>query len=285
MSKIFQKIIAAVLVLGTIFFTSCQKEFTIDNSDIVPADSTVVTQLDSNNISKIIFYDSANGVSNVFHTRTFIYDTLKRLIQITESESNRLGTSYYFYYQGTSSLSTGYLMFDSLALQMGNQPERHYFTRDNQGRLIKDSLIGNPGFFEISKYSYSGNTLVLERADYNSYNIIATTIATLDSNGNIIKYVTNEPAQNIRDSAMFTYDNRRSPYFRLRGTFEILTDHAVYDYETPLFMKNNMKTLYQSDPGLPIINNISYTYNGAGYPIFAHETDEDVYIRYFYKSL
>ena len=285
MNKFLKYLFLISIISGAICLSSCQKEFTVENLE-PPQDSTFVL-MDSNVISKVIYYDSVAGGADVFLERTFIYDSLKRLSEIIEVEPNYNKIVTKFYYSGNDSNSIGYLLTDSLDISFGIAAERHFFTRDSQKRLVKDSVTSNPGFFNVATYNYNSNLIKLQRYTPPSPGNISLWYgdATLDLNGNITKIITSEPSMSLGDSSAFFFDNKFNPYYRLRNTTEIFNEYLVYDYESILFNRNNIIRFYDTESGSPVLNNIIYTYNAAGYPIAAYESNDDIYIKYIYKSL
>lgn len=275
------------LAVGAFYLSSCQKE--LSNESGSPQgfiDSTNVS--DSNYLSKILTVSIENGIKDTGTKVTYTYDNLKRVSLISTishtpySNDPDAHSNLYFFYNASDTFpqksiqyysweTAGFSEYDTLTT---------FYHYNGTGKLISDSSIdgylttGTSGpdyskYKEIRTFTYSGVKTYIHRVyDYlsglqgsNAPDMGYDTL-TSGNSGNIISaskkrlYNTGEVSYN---TAVFTYDNKPSPIYRVN--VKPILSFFNYSYYTDVY------------PYLTIGNNIIsisedafFTSGGTSYP-------------------
>ena len=224
---------------------SCQKELTNNDGAVTRVDSIGIgtgggnaAGVDSNYLDKIIVVDSnAVGIDSGYYL--FNYDNLKRIKNIDIKSFNTTGNNFdtaviNFYYNANDTLPYKVLT----TIELG----QYYFTYNNAGKLIKDSVIqrdpSNPVTnysIRVNNYSFGNNEIYVNSnkavyiANVSLYNFNDT--LRLDAFGNVTmaNYYSNASgimyfSQNVTAS----FDNKISPYKKVKGWSVFLFSYNDY---------------------------------------------------------
>lgn len=287
------------LVSFGIYISSCQKEINVEsgNNPFPPSGNVK----DSNYLDKLYFIDSIAGSKDTLVFYTYLYDTNRRLLNISHYYSHltslgpNLSKSQYFFYNGTDTLpfkraeydyeealfySSQYLVDTSISM----------FKYDGLGRKTFDSthetdhfdFAGSNGVeFRkiISHFSYNARNVYVQKTATRLggtnpvvYSNTFTDTAFFDATDNLISlksYGSIMPGMYILGT--FTYDNHPSPFAKL-SNFASLDFFKTSELFWPLLQSRNNPQLVLSEiiggsGGFYQDYTNMYTYNTDGYPL------------------
>ncbi|MEO5943660.1 MAG: hypothetical protein ABIP30_07065 [Ferruginibacter sp.] len=277
-----------IIILAGIYFTSCQKGISEENSIIPPS----TTKADSGYLSKIYFIDISGGSNDTAGDFRYVYDSQKRVINIIDSSYDTFDYSietYTYSYNGTDTLPSSVTVVTKF---QNNQPDlwlERYFYYNSIGQRIKDSTFSNYQDNIIENYKYtSGNIYMEGRGKALGGLPIIFDTATLDPNKNIISNV--KWYNNYKTVSTVTYDNHPSPFAKLSNykALEVFPFGETFFYEMP--QKNNRLAITESvtfngNPQSDFDEDLTgkYSYRADGYP--TQIIAPDVKYIFVYKTL
>lgn len=287
------KKIYPALVLAALYFSSCQKEVSIENDDPVPVVST-----DSSYLDKIYYMANQGAGNDTVAIDSYQYDANKRVVSVTYREDDGTSTNTLEVYATEKHSYNGN---DTLPYKMvrveyndlvPNDTTVTYFTYSAIGQRIKDSsLISKHTGVSTARldkkivlYQYVpgkiyGRTEDVTLADNSPIPVVtgvtsvSADTAVVDASGNIISSVRwDAGASSPSVISSFTYDNQPSPFARLSNFRAIAVFPSRETFINEMQAKNNRLHAVQSS-GYDEDLTGKYTYHVNGYPKKIFETD------------
>ena len=280
----------ATLLILIILFCSCQKGFTVENSN-----TELVQNLDSNTLVKYIEFDTTqiSGLDTLDIAK-YSYDNLKRLALLEYTEFDGAGVKVNLYktnlfYNGVDSFPfkriDSRFALPSLSLMAS---DTNYYSYSN-GRIVSDSASD-----DVIKFTYSTDKIMEKRftnfpgAAYDSNTYYMTRL-----NGNLILQVDTTSGGSVYENFSFTYDNKNNPFYRLPiSSFESARPFYSLElyHDEMIYEKNNPTQILQTSSVSLFHFKYSYEYNSNGYPKIARVTDQTnpstfYKVKFFYTAL
>ena len=141
-----------------IIFASCKKDATNPNSNTVSAFPTKWS------------ITNKGTYSNEAESIVLLYDSLKRVSQISDIQTNNsvveYSDIYSFNYNGTDSFPISYI---ENVVEAGHVSKiSHFIKFDSNHRILKDSSISDSQLFNNISYNYSSNRTVINTRGFNN---------------------------------------------------------------------------------------------------------------------
>lgn len=276
---------------------SCQKEI----DDDLPERTTS----DSIELAGIIALDTTQVAGqDTFYKIEYFYDAQKRkaLEVFTEFDNSTMTADiwiYRYFYQNNDTLP-----YKITERYQGSADSISYYLSYTNGFITKDSAVDHSFQYSVVLYFsvLPGSRYLLKVVDYDLANSISneldSTIYTRSVvNGNRVSGLdstwTGGGAGILMQatSTQFAFDNKPNPFYR--NTIWYLGHYDNFEnqsniYTTYSFGKNNRissQSTEQHPPGLPEVQNYSYTYLENGYPSVIRFDGDWNKLIFFYTKL
>lgn len=267
-----------VYTLLTVSIISCQKDFSIDNTQSA---NVITASNDSIFITKVVALDTNKTVPfDTTYILKVTYDNLKRVVKVYGKYYDNQGpninnafSSYNYIYTGNDSLPSKkvYIIGDNIVI---DTTISHPNYLSGTMKLSKDSIIhinDNPISFQIINYNYSGNLITTNEREYSlgSTGITATQLFQVTTtNGNIVS----ENQNNSYATYTCIYDLKPNPFLRVFFEQNQYFDFLIADpffIDDPIFylQKNNILESNITRSNASSHKLFSYKYNSLNYPI------------------
>jgi hypothetical protein len=229
------------------------------------------------------YYDNLNRVTEIDHTTG---DSTNSWVQAMYRDTTK------WFYNGNEQQP-----YKNTGIGIGQTKNVSYFLYDNQGRLVKDSLItANCNCYYVKKYNWSGNKIIaIGTSGSYSGGIYSTAKDSIVINNDnyLWNFRVNDPAD--MSGSSFAYDNKMNPLHTL-NIHSATSFTTIGGVPTAGYSKNNITTLtnglYEAYTGKPVQNTqntttYKYNYNTNNLPVdgeTSNRAPNNVKIRFTYTN-